>query len=265
MIIIGQVSSIERMESTFEVVNKAGLEDRKNFAIYPEDSLLAITSKDRHSIVEVDYGLIPFWTKNSQKIFEAPIEGKTKSDETSKLKKGIINEPAFRKPIRELRSIIPVDYFILHEGEKSMLFFNVHRPFALSGLIDFWKPTITEKNLYSGVSILTLPAKGIYKDCGFTRQPMIVEEKSWKYWLRDISLTEVTSLIDYSSDKLINGYQVDTTLILLHTKDKSVIEQKGIFLKDNVKMNTKEKIREKFRKGGKHSNNEQEQRIWKES
>jgi putative SOS response-associated peptidase YedK len=264
MIIIGQVLSLEKIENTFEVVNKYGIEECKNYALYPEDSILAITLKDRHRLTKVSYGLIPFWIQDSQKHFVAPIEGKTITDGQIKLKKGIIHEPAFRKPIREMRSVIPLDYFILSEGEKSMLFFNEQRPFVLAGLIDYWKPSIVEKNRHTGAALLTLPARGIYKDYGFTRQPMIIDDKNWKYWLKDISLTEVTHMMEYATDKPMNGYPVENNFFVSRQKNKEIIQPIGKYVKPITKLNTKEKVRSKFRKTGKLNESEKEQQAWRQ-
>lgn len=264
MIIIGQVSSIDKVESAFEVVNKYNLEEDKNYALYPEDSILAITSKDRHSLAEASYGLIPFWMQNPKKYYDAPVEGKAISDEYANLKKGIIHEPTFRKSIRELRAVVPVDYFILHEGDKSILFFDETKALVLAGLIDYWKPSIVEKNLYKGLALLTLPAKGIYKECGFTRQPMIIDEKNRKNWLMEISLTEVTNMIGYTSDKTLNGYPVDNNLFVAQQKNKEITQPIDKYIKPNAKLNTRERVKNKFRKTSKPDNNEQEYQIWRQ-
>lgn len=252
MIIIGQVSNIEEVEDAFEVVNKFEIEHSKKYALYPENQVYAITSKDRHNLVQASYGLVPFWATTFIASFEAPVEGKRSNADDQQLKKGIINEPYFRKPIRETRAIIPVDYFILNEQENSMLFFAESRPFALGGVVDYWKPSILEKKLHTGIAILTMPAQGIFKDCGFERQPMIIENKGWKHWLKDIALTEITNMIDYFPDKKINGYPIDNTLIQSGKSDKSVIKPQGSFIREHIKLNTKERFLLKFRRGEGH-------------
>jgi putative SOS response-associated peptidase YedK len=249
MIIIGQVANMEEVEGAFEVVNKFEIEPSKNYALYPEDQMCTITSKDCHSLVQASYGLVPFWATTFKASFEAPVEGKRSNSDDPILKKGIINEPYFRKPIRETRAIIPVDYFILSEQEKAMLFFTESRPFAIGGVVDYWKPSILEKKLHAGIAILTMPAQGIFKDCGFERQPMIIENKGWKHWLKDIALTEITNMIDYFPDKRINGFPVDNALIQSGKNDKSVIEPHGNFIREHTKLNTKEKFLLKFRRG----------------
>ncbi len=235
MIIIGQVSDRDNLESKFEVQSPTVEEQTKNFSLFPEEKSLVICSNNKHKLVSLHYGLIPFWTSSNKKYFEAPVDGDgTSLTEPHKLKKRIINVPAFRKPVRETRCIIPVDYFILADEDRTVLFFTDERPFALAGVYDSWKLSYKDKELYEGFSILTLPAKGIFSECSFKNQPLILSMRASRRWLnQDVPLMEITSVMDYYDDKKINGYNLDPALLNKHLNDKSVIKPVGAFLRDN--------------------------------
>lgn len=67
MLIIGQVSGKEKLESIFEVTTD--LEIEKNYNLQEGDQLLAITILDKYRLSLLDWGLIPFWSTVKKIIF----------------------------------------------------------------------------------------------------------------------------------------------------------------------------------------------------
>ncbi len=262
MIALGQVSPIGEIEAAFEVVQKDKTQDWKFYGLYPWENILTILSEDKHHINGTGYGLIPFWSTSKKILPEAPIDGYKISIEPGKLKSRIINIPEFRKPIRETRCIVPVDYFIIEENGKAALFFLQEHPFALGGIYDNWKKNIKDKT-YIGSSILTMPAEGIFKEQGFTRQPFILPQKNWKKWLKDISLTDVTGMLCYYPDEEINGYYIDKNLLKEKINSILLVDPVGPFFREHEKKKLEYRMRSRYRKGVLHDKSGQERRTWR--
>ncbi len=249
MIIIGQVSGIEDLEGVFKVTSKLKEEPEKQFALYPQDDIITVTTSDRHSFINIKYGLIPFWQSSSKMYATAPIDGETIQPESEGIKARIINIPAFRKPIRENRCIIPVDYFILEENGQASVFFFENRPFALAGIFDAWKQNLKDKELYYGASILTLPAQGIIRQAGFSRQPFILDQKFWKPWINENPLIAITSMFSHYPDQEINGYPINREKVYKQERAKHLIMPSGEFYQDRTKDKLEKKSLLKYRKG----------------
>jgi putative SOS response-associated peptidase YedK len=267
MLIIGQIGDTESFERYFEC--SFNEEFKKDWNIHPEKESFAVLSEKPHSLQKVKYGLIPFWSKTRKLYSEAPIDGGVPFDAEKVVKVRIIQDPAFRMPIREKRCLIPADYFILVEEGKSMLFFNQDRsPLSLAGVYDSWKPSINTKETYTGFSVLTFPAAGIFKSFGFEIMPFILPERKFKRWMKDsLHLVEVTQMIEPLDEKLLNAYEVDSRKILQGINERDVTFPTSELLKPLKENNfgiTSARILRSHRyiKGAARNFKDQEPKIW---
>ncbi len=231
MIIIGQIGKAVGFEQYFE----ATLQDTftPHWNIQPGQSCQILTSELPHAFTEASYGMVPFWLAQRKDYTEAPVDGGLSSDSEAPLKIRIIQDPAFRRPIRETRCIIPADYFICQQNGMNFLFFHQDRsPIALAGVYDRWKPTIMDRDVYTGFSLLTLPAHGIFAQLGIDRAPFILDSGKHSKWIRgNAHLVEVTRLIEPCKDSLLNAYEVGTEKISAQVNDRTVIMPIGEFIR----------------------------------
>jgi putative SOS response-associated peptidase YedK len=121
MIIIWQVSESDVLEAHFEISFEKEQAFEKQYRINHQIEAIVITCQNPHTFSTLTYGMVPFWSKDKILHYEAPIDGgQNTGNEPGNIKKRIILHPSFRRPIRETRCLIPVDYFII----QSTLFFE---------------------------------------------------------------------------------------------------------------------------------------------
>lgn len=266
MLIIGQVGEDKNFEGFYESEFKD--EFSENWNIQPGGSCHVLTTEKPHTFQKVNYGLVPFWSTGRKEFYEAPIDGGVPMEPGKDIKPRIINVPAFRKPIRDLRCIIPADYFIMIEEGRGYLFFNQDRsPLSIAGVYDSWKPNIKQKELYTGFSILTLPAYGIFTQLGISRVPYILPQNRYRKYIRESSqLLDITRMFSFYPDKLLNGYEVSVEKVLSGNNERIVTIPNGKFLKpfqsgDNGLVS---RFRgNKYRRAVTHNIDTKEQKIWR--
>jgi putative SOS response-associated peptidase YedK len=231
MVIIGQVGDSKIYEEFYESEFKD--EFSENWNIKPESSCHVLTTGKPHTFQKLIYGLVPFWSTGRKEFYEAAIDGGLQTEPGKDIKPRIINVPAFRKPIRDLRCIIPADYFIIIEEGRGFLFFHQDRsPLSIAGVYDSWKPNIKQKELYTGFSILTFPAYGIFTQLGITRVPYIVPQNRYRKYIRESSqLLDITRMFAFYPDELLNGYEVSVEKVLSGSNERIVTIPIGKFLK----------------------------------
>jgi putative SOS response-associated peptidase YedK len=271
MIIIGQVSGSEILEAHFECAFKEGQEANKQYYIGQDGMAIAITSHNAHSFSALNYGMVPFFSKERIMHYEGPIEGSGHpSGEPGNIKKKVIQHPSFRKPIRESRCLIPADYFLTESdgGGAHLLFSLKSKPFALAGVFDSWKQSYQDANVYEGFSILTGPSTGKFKELGIERLPLIIAQNRYKQWLnKESHLTEITSLMHLTEEKDINGYPIAPNLFYDQSTDREIVRPVGelIFA---IETTNYSKIAEfiksfRYKKGVTHNLKGQEEKIWR--
>jgi putative SOS response-associated peptidase YedK len=172
--------------------------------------------------------MIPFWTKNNKVYYHAPMEG---SNHEGNSKMGIILDPIFRKPIREQRGLLPVDYFIVEtdSGIPYLVFLKEkkQRSVGLACVWDMLKKEMTD-DLFYGFSIITVPAYGKFEKIGVKRMPMILPDHHYKKWLRNnLQLTQVTQMFSFFDDKELNAFPISPEILTQRGNDKTLIEAKG--------------------------------------
>lgn len=271
MIIIGQISGRESYEAHFEISFEENQEFKKQYYGNREGEVMVISCKDNRSFTTMNYGLIPFWSHQRVLHFESPIEG-SENPGAESFKRRIILHPAFRRPIRETRCLIPVDYIILlNELEEPYLIFStVSKPFALAGIYDSWKRSYQDIAFYYGFSTLTLPSSESFSKVGIERLPLILSPNEYKLWLNpDAHLTSITSLMQPLNNKEINGYPINRKLFLEAKNSEELCKPIGEFLRQDQKQDIG-KIANflksfRYKRGLTHPQHEQEKRVWRDT
>ncbi len=267
MIIIGQISAKEAYEQQFELA----FNDKKHFQPHHFIERLAkawvISRQKENAFSQFHYGMIPFWSSKPVVHFESPVEGSVNPG-AERLKKRIIIHPSYRRPIRENRCLIPVDYFIVpnDEGDPFLLFSHASKTFALAGIYDSWKDDYYQKEFYQGFSILTTPSVDEFRRVGINRLPLMLSGKVYKRWLSpDTPLAEITRLMEISGEKNLNGYPISRILYQQGHNSSEICKPAGAMLRE-----VPQDIGEiatflrsfRFSRGTTHSHQNLEQRSW---
>ncbi len=226
--IVGLVSDKEKIESILELRFGEGIDYEKNYNIHPGQECIFLSSDKPTELTKMRSGLTPFWSKNEIIYHEAHLEGSNNKHFT---KLGIVQDIAFRKPIRENRGLLPVDYFIVESvsGIPYLVFLKEKkkRPIGLACIWDTWKKEITDPLKY-GFAILTVPAYGKFKETGIQRMPVILNEYHYKKWVRPgIPLMEASQMLHYYAEKDFNAFPVSPEILKNSGNNKALIEPKG--------------------------------------
>ena len=237
MLVLGQISNREELEQKFEIEFRVKSNNFvPNYNLRPGSQATVITTDFPQSFTAYAYGLTPFWASNKVTLYEAPVDGDIPVyPPKGTLHKRIIQMPAFRKPIRQQRCIIPVDYFITVENSQAFMFsLNTHRPFAIAGVYDHWKLTIKDEVLSTGFCPVTLP-QVYFPSISIKRIPLILHPRNYKKWLsKEAPLSAVTDLLDFYPEDEITAYPVDFNLINKGVNDNRIIKPMGSPVKSKM-------------------------------
>ena len=246
------VQTAEFLEKRFGVTVPDEVKLVPSYNIAPGKYAPVITNQNPHKIQMYRFGLTPFWATKSNMHINARCEGdhNPENDPLYSGSKGIITKPAFLKPIREQRCLIPADAFI--EGpEKEKLskpyvvyLRNKVRPFAFAGIWDQWtNPDSGE--IISSFAIITTVANGLLMKIQHNRSPVILPREFEEIWLsNDLPLAEVTRyLAPYPAD-LMNAYPIAPTIKnpladdpgLIHPAGERIMAEYDIHRTKNVRI-----------------------------
>jgi putative SOS response-associated peptidase YedK len=214
------VQKIEVLEKRFNIKAPEGFEYKPSYNISPGQYAPVITDENPRELSLFQFGLTPFWAKHQMYLFNARSEGDSnKANDTSYIgAKGIISKPAFRKPIRSQRCLIPADCFI--EGttkeklNKPFVVYlrNGERPFTFAGIWDKWVNHETGEILNS-FAIITTIANELLQKLPHHRSPVILPRSYEQAWLSsDIPLSDVTKLLKPYPADLMNAYPIDASI-----------------------------------------------------
>lgn len=225
--IFGLVSYSDVISKKFEININDDIDFLPNFNLQPNDECLFLSSHKTSAFVKMKYGMIPFWYNSKHCLYEAPMEGSSKSFN----KFGIVMTPEFRKPIREQRGILPVSYFIVQSsnGGTYLVYLKEkdRRPFGLACIWDRWKRDITD-HLHYGFSILTSPAYGKFERAGIKRMPAIIDESYYRKWIKSgLPLIEISKMITLITDKHFDAFPISNEILTSKNNDRNLIEAKG--------------------------------------
>jgi putative SOS response-associated peptidase YedK len=226
----GLLSKKEIIENRFQAKIPDGLNYSPHYNLKCEGNCMVLTSANPMKFVSLWHGMVPFWSKEERVLYEAPIEGHVLSHDVDHTKRGIILSQDFRKPIRQQRGILPVDYFILtsEKGEPHVVFrTDKKRPLGIGIVWDAWKKNILDDLTY-GFAIITVPAMVGFSNLGLGRMPLILSQYSWRKWLKpDSALMEITGCLDPFPEDLLNGYPVSDAILTSTENDKLLVKPVG--------------------------------------
>ncbi|MEO0312134.1 MAG: hypothetical protein RIQ89_1791 [Bacteroidota bacterium] len=177
-----------------------------------------ITGTAPHQLQLFTFGLTPFWAKKRMYLFNARTEGdlNKENDVNYSGGKGIINKPAFRKPIRSQRCLVLADCFIegsIDEGldKAYVVYLKDRRPFAMAGIWDQWQHPETHETIQS-FAIITTVANSLMQKIPHHRSPVILKPEEEKRWLASEHLHEITDLLKPYPAPLMNAYPIDKAI-----------------------------------------------------
>ena len=189
----------------YETENQVSWEESYN--ITPGMINPVITRQSPNKVVLMKWGLIPFWAKDPKigyKMINARAEG-------------IEAKPAFRRPIKSQRCLVPADGFYewkrltLEKKEEKIPWFiglKDKSTFSLAGIYDIWKD-VEGKEIYS-YSIITTEPNSLMAKIHY-RMPVILGKIDEDVWLtKDYDFEKILALLKPYSEKDMVSYPVST-------------------------------------------------------
>jgi len=223
------------LEKRFGVVVPDTVKLVPSYNIAPGKLAPVITNDHPKEIQLFRFGLTPSWMTKTGFFINARAEGDHNSDNNPLYNgaKGIITKPAFRKPIRSQRCLIPADAFIEGpEKEKLDKPYVVYlqdkvRPFAFAGIWDCWKHPESGELIYS-FAIITTVANQLLQMIPHHRSPVILHQGDEKLWLSDnVPLADITRLLVPYPAELMNAYPIAPTIKNPAVDDPGLIHPAG--------------------------------------
>jgi putative SOS response-associated peptidase YedK len=207
------VDTVETIEKRFNTEARE-VQLEMNYNLGPGQMGPVITDAEPRKVQMFLFGMSPSWAKKQMYLCNARAEGDHNSEDDPEYTgaKGIIQKPAFRKPIRSQRCLVIASAFL--EGPKDgglskpyLVYLQKGRPFALAGIWDTWN-NADGKTIHS-FAIITTTANKLLQTIGHHRMPVILDEHEEKTWLqRDAPLTDITHLLNQYPHELMNAYPV---------------------------------------------------------
>jgi len=194
-----------RVAQVFDLPDWSEVQPRYNIA--PSQDIPAVVQNRETASREVRslrWGLVPFWAKDSS-IGNRLINARAET---------VATKPAFRKPLRERRCLVPADGFYEWEqqGRRKQpwhIRMRDARPFAFAGLWDRWQPAEGEP-LETCTIVTTTPNALVGRIHG--RMPVILPRAEYGLWLdptfQDVERLQAV-LRPYSDDEMV-AYPVST-------------------------------------------------------
>lgn len=226
---------IEKLGERFNVDVPPDLDFESNYNIGPGSFAPVVASNNPDKLQIFQFGMTPFWAKKPMYLFNARSEGDRNKENDTKYRgsKDIINKPAFRKPIRSQRCLIPADAFI--EGttkERLKKPYVVYlkdkiRPFAFAGIWDKWEDTTSQTTIYS-FSILTTTANELLQKIPHHRSPVILRQNDELKWLNpNTPLSQITEMLRPYDANLMNAYPIDAQISNPRAQGRDLINPIG--------------------------------------
>ncbi|MBN2745948.1 MAG: SOS response-associated peptidase [Bacteroidales bacterium] len=245
------VQKIEVLEQRFNVTTASDFIFEPSYNISPGDLAPVITCEAPRTLQLFRFGLTPFWAKKRMYLFNARVEGDRNKENNPQYNgaKDIILKPAFRKPIRQQRCLIPADAFIegtTNEGLSNPFLVhlqNKERPFSFAGIYDSWLNPESQ-NIEYGFSIITTTANELMQKIPHHRCPVILPRHAEKVWLnKDAHLTDLLKLLIPLDSKRMNAFPISAEIKSPKSNDKSLILPIGQPLQAEISLKTHQEIK----------------------
>lgn len=229
------VQKLEAIEKRFNVVANFDNPLTPNYNIAPGTYTPVVASDNPKSLQMMRFGMTPFWSKTDKFFVNARAEGDHNPDDepTYKGAKGIIEKPAFRKPIRSQRCLVIADAFI--EGtvneklKKPFLIYlrNKVRPFAMAGIWDEWRNPRSGEIIRS-FAIITTVANELLRVLPHHRMPVILHPSKERRWLDpETPLSDITAMLSPFDSNLMNAYPLRPEIKAPKAQGRALIEPNG--------------------------------------
>lgn len=210
------ITRVERVEKRFNVIAPTP----ELFAPDPNIGVGAmapvILDREPGALVLARFGFSPPWARKKMYLFNARAEGdhNQANDPRYSGARGILDKPAFRKPIRTQRCLVVADAIIegpTGEGlSKPWLIYlrQEERPFAMAGIWENWTDPATGLNA-TGFAIITVPANDLVRRVGHDRCPVILEKDEEQAWLStQTPLHDITAMLRSPDPERMNAYPI---------------------------------------------------------
>ena len=165
-------------------------------------ALPVITSEHPDQIVQMHWGLIPFWIKDPESALNIRQQTINARAET------VLEKPAFRNAVMSRRCLLLVDGFFEwhHENQKTYPYYirlADHDPFALAGIWDNWTDPESHEQIKT-FSVITTRANTLLEVIHNVkkRMPVILSRDKEKGWLE-------TKLDKSTIQKMLQPYPAD--------------------------------------------------------
>jgi putative SOS response-associated peptidase YedK len=192
---------------------------RKRFAVERDESLsrpqynirpglfapIIYTKQGEVVASKAKFGLVPSWATDP-KIGYKMINARSET---------IAQKPAFAKPFRSQRCIVPADYFVewlaTDHGKQPYLFrLRTKLPFGMAGLYDIWKDA--EGMPFLSFCIVTTSPNKLVSQI-HDRMPVLLPQKEEKMWISDTDDTAaLNQLLLPFDDQLMEKERVSTRI-----------------------------------------------------
>jgi len=227
------VSKLEVIEERFQA--KAAFAPYTNPNISATDFAPVITSNSPHTITLMPFGMQPPWAKKSMLLLNARSEGDHNPENSTQYHgaMGIIQKPAFRKPIRQQRCLVLADAFI--EGpeqerlQKPYLVYpkESESPFAFAGIWESWAD-LKSGEMRFGFAIITGAALDVVASFKHHRSPIVLPKSEERNWLDPkLPLAEVTTLLKTAANLDWNAYPISTAIKQAANKSIELLQPAG--------------------------------------
>ena len=229
------IQSPDSLKFRFKVNIPGGINILPSYKISPGQKTPVITGERPHEIQLYRFGLTPSWAQKQMTLINARSEGDNNptDDPDFSGEMAIFNKPAFRKPIRSQRCLIPADGYLegttVEKLNKPFVVYlrNKVRPFAFAGIWDAWKNPATEELIHS-FAILTIFPNQLASSLPHHRMPVILNREDEFRWLRDgIPNEEIASLMRPYPAGLMNAFPISPEIKNPRVNDVSILQPIG--------------------------------------
>ena len=168
-------SSLRLIEQTFNV-DTTEIQTAPSYNITPTQEVLAVVDNGRFHLTGLHWGLVPFWSKNTQ-IGSRMINARAET---------VAEKPSFRNAFKQRRCLIVADGFYEWKGakgDKQPFYITLPdaTPFGFAGLWEEWKAN-GDSQAYRSCAIITTEASESVRNIHH-RMPVVLRPETHAAWL----------------------------------------------------------------------------------
>ncbi len=189
-----------------------------NYNLAPTQYFPVITNNDPDHFNIFQWGLIPFWAKDSKSGYKM-INARAETLEKN---------PAFKGAFFRRRCLIPLDGF--YEWKKNNKIKKPYRIvrddksiFSVAGLWEKWEGR--NKQVLNTFTLITVPANSLVKKI-HDRMPAILFEDEERFWIdKNISTTEAKKMLKPFPSELLFAYPVSSKINNVKNNSSDLIKE----------------------------------------